>query len=131
MTDNTFEYLLIQHCSPTLAGIKTANLFSCNNSEIICNSNFLNEWNKILNQKDIYIIILYNYSKSSLLLVYRRSRLKIDLLKKDIRSFLKLRGYDNSNNSDDDIKHLKTRLEIYNKLFYNEFPHEIGLFLSY
>jgi hypothetical protein len=65
------------------------------------------------------------------LFVYRRSRLTKDLSGKDTRRFLSFRGYDINNNLDEDIAHLKTRLELRNKYSVDEFPHEIGLFLSY
>ena len=39
------EEMLIQHCSPTLAGLKTGNLFNCryqSYEEVLC---FLRKWN--------------------------------------------------------------------------------------
>ena len=52
------EEMIVRHCSPTLAGLKTGNLFSCSyqdRGEIL---GFLREWNTKLRCKGVRLIPL-------------------------------------------------------------------------
>ena len=119
------ELRIVRHCSPTLAGIKTGNLFSysfeCIKKLEIQTKNL----NLILNPKGVYVKILRNKDNKSLIYVYRPNKLVDDFSNKDIRSFLYEYGY-NTFDPDSCIDKLS------NKLYGNNvFPHEIGLFLNY
>ena len=118
------EKYLILHCSPTLAGIKTANLFSYTFiSETVLAESLLSI-NKILNPKGVYAEILHIKDSKAFILVYRKSLLTADIMRKDVKEFLGLCGYHGT--IDNLIQQLKFRFS-----FRGEFPHEIGLFLGY
>lgn len=118
------EHLLLRHASPTLAGIKTANLFSCSadcEQEI---SSCIRNWNQVLNPKGVYLKMLRYDGKSALLYCYRQRRLQAELLDAARSEFLCRFGYD-CHCIDSCLAHLKTRIEA------EPFPHEIGVFLGY
>ena len=119
------ENYLILHCAPTLAGIKTANLFSytfTSQSELM---NSLLLVNEKLNSKGVYAEILRIRNSNALSLVYRKSLLNSDFSRKGVKDFLRLCGYD-GNLIDNFIQRLKVRFDCS-----RGFPHEIGLFLGY
>lgn len=119
------EDLLIRHCSPTLAGIKTGNLFSCAcpNREDLTKD--LCRMNKKLVPKGIRILPLRVCNGRALIYVYRPHALQRDLTDHLARALLLEYGYipENQNGC---VAHLIHRLQKE-----GEFPHEIGLFLSY
>ena len=119
------EELIIRHCSPTLAGLKTGSLFSC-----ACGSKdeltaALRRLNRVLVPKGVCVIPLRVSNGRALLYVYRRSGLKRDLIDKQARSLLEKNGY-MPEQADRCIMRLIERIGTS-----REFPHEIGLFLSY
>ena len=122
---NMSEDLLVKHCSPTLAGLKTGNLFNCSCSSEKEAQNFVNTYNKILSKKGIKLILL-NYSNNrALLYLYRKNKLKSDLSTPYAEFLLRMQGY-NSIDVESCIAQLKRRVKTS-----SEFPHEIGLFLGY
>lgn len=89
------EELLVSHCAPTLAGLKTANLFSCS---CPCPAQLAQEvtrLNKQLNSKGVCVQVLSNRGKRALIYVYRPKRLEKDLNHPDTLCFLKQCGYQN------------------------------------
>lgn len=119
------EKYLIKNCSPTLASIKTANLFSINHLGEENLKKQIEEWNNKLFNKGVSLILLRNRNNIALVYVCRKSRLREDLSKAGVAEFLKGYGY-TSTNVDYAIERLKSRLSAQ-----DEFPHEIGIFLSY
>ena len=117
--------LLIRHCSPTLAGIKTGNLFSLMYSSTYEMVSMVSNWNKELTAKGIRILPLKYSNKRALIYVFRPKELEADLLSEDAQSLLTRLGYPCEKVSFC-LHELIIRL---NKE--EEFPHEIGLFLSY
>ena len=116
---------LVRECAPTLAGIKTANLFNYKYSSREEFMQELAEANKQLNVKGLYIEVLRCGDASALIYVYRRSLLFRDINKDEVWNILSDYGY-TSRNVEEVIKRLKLRL------YENPcFPHEIGLFLGY
>lgn len=120
-----FEELLVKHCSPTLAGIKTGNLFN-----FTCESTYevfenIDKWNGKLNSKGIYLSVLSQKDGKTLIYVYRKNKLIRDLSQMNVRNFLNDCGYKLINILDA-IKYLVYRIDKCEK-----FPHEIGLFLGY
>lgn len=113
------ERSLIDQCSPTLAGIKTASLFSS-----ICETEDLRRINRLLSSKGLVAIPLKKNKCSTLIYVFRPMLLKRALREEDTRNFLIGCGYE-----PDDIRlcirHLIERLKE------TDFPHEIGVFLGY
>lgn len=119
------EKYLIEHCAPTLASLKTANLFTYyyeNSSEL---SEHLILWNKTFINKGIELILLKTQKNFALIYVCRKKRLQNDLNKPGVAEFLSEYDYE-STDVNYAIQKLKKRL--------NEspsFPHEIGIFLDY
>lgn len=119
------EKLIVQHCAPTLAGIKTGNLFSCAcaSKEILISS--LREINRKLVPKGIRVLPLRLSEKRALIYVYRPEELDRDLARRDAAAILEEAGYE-SHTQRYCINELIRRLRLK-----ENFPHEIGLFLSY
>lgn len=119
------ERYLVEHCSPTLAAIKTANLFTFTYQSDEELEDYIHDWNQKFQQKGVSIAILRNRASKALLYVYRKSRLDDDLQKPGVPEFLSRYGYKEFH-ADYGIAQLK-------KKFAEEesFPHEIGLFLGY
>lgn len=119
------EELLIEHGAPTLAGLKTANLFTVNmDGEDIVLS--LRAANRVLNKKGMKVIPLRRSSSGkTLIYLFRPDRLEDDLSHPEAVCMLKERGYPCGNYGKCIhclIHHLKEDAS---------FPHEIGLFLGY
>ena len=120
------EHYLIFHCSPTLAGLKTANLFSLSSCPGCALEPLLNEWENRLSSKGVALCPLRrNDHASPLVYVYRPSKLARDLKRPGVSEFLLSLGYP-STHPEQALKHLASRIEAI-----QSFPHEIGLFLGY
>lgn len=119
------EEMLIKHCSPTLAGLKTGNMFTCRYESRTDMNNALRLWNKTLSGKGIRLLPLRYNGKTALLYIYRPSKLERDLRDTTAREILNRQGYD-----DLEPEHCVVRL-IKRMGEYGDFPHEIGLFLGY
>ena len=119
------EDLLIRHCSPTLAGIKTGNLFSCACPSRKDLTKDLCRLNKKLVPKGIRVLPLRVCKGRALIYAYRPNALESDLTDHRARALLLKYGYvpENPNGC---VVHLIHRLRSE-----GEFPHEIGLFLGY
>ena len=79
MTEKCMEKRLIEHCAPTLAGMKSASL--CNyfhKGEQIVREE-LREINNLLNDKGVYADVLKKKKKSALIYVYRVKMLEKEL----------------------------------------------------
>ena len=121
----TLEKSLITYCSPTLASIKTANLFSYSISSEEELTTELQCFNRRLGEKGISLEALFVCKNRALIYVYRSSRLRSDLEKAEVRTFLKQYGYLETEISSA-LNKLKERFREN-----RSFPHEIGLFLGY
>lgn len=121
MSDKT----IVRFCSPTLAGLKVASLFTYkfNNKSQLCRD--IKRANRRLQIKGIKFQILNIFNNLAIIYVYRISKLQIILENKEIEKFLSTFGY-----RDFDIvsclKNLSLRMREN-----NNFPHEIGIFLGY
>lgn len=119
------EKYLIEHCSPTLASLKTANLFGIcvsDLNELIAQIQSLNNEFKF---KGIEMTLLKYENKRALVYVYRRKQLEQDFNKPGVAAFMKKCGYP-SIDVDYAIETLRQKLALS-----PEFPHEIGMFLGY
>lgn len=120
------EELLIRQCSPTLAGIKTANLFTCRyNSKSEMNS-AVRLANRKFREKGLVILPLKYKDGLGLIYVFRPKLLKSDIRNKTARNILDSCGYCDTCDANKCIIHLMKRLSEN-----DVFPHEIGLFLGY
>ena len=119
------EELIIEHCSPTLAGIKTGNMFSVRVTKDTDINAELRQLNSILREKGLRAIPLKKTEKYTLVYLYRPDHLKKDLKDPRALSILRKRGYEPQNPGGcivQLVSHLKGD---------ETFPHEIGLFLGY
>lgn len=119
------DEIFIHHCSPTLAGIKTANLFSCRFTDEKEIKDSIRKLNRVLVKKGVRVLPLRYCDGYALIYAYRPSRLLMDLQQSDACELLKERGY-TSEAPEQCIIQLMQRLADG-----GEFPHEIGLFLGY
>ena len=120
-----FEQYLIDNCSPTLASLKTANLFNYRYSNIDELETAVKRWNDELSGKGITVTVLRRRENTALIYVYRAERLSEDFSRPGVARFMKRHGYENTDIGDctDILREKLTNSE--------DFPHEIGLFLGY
>lgn len=116
---------VVTYCAPTLAGLKTASLFTTlcvsereTRSEIC-------RMNRQLCDKGIRIIPLRCHKGRMLIYLYRPQMLQKDIKDENAVRLLKERGY-RTDNTDVCVAQLAARVRKE-----AEFPHEIGLFLGY
>jgi hypothetical protein len=135
--NNKLELDLVKECAPTLAGLKTANLFNYQFDSIDSMNKELLKMNSLLNKKGVYLQVLRISTTRALLYVYRPMRLLKDLLNDKTLNTLKKDGYHVDLDNLDDrcdalvicnkfIRTLINRIEME-----DSFPHEIGFFLGY
>ena len=117
--------MIIEQGAPTLAGLKTANLFPC---RFVCKKRLwanIREFNRTLSHKGIRLIPVRIGENSVLLYLYRPSKLERDLQNELAAQLLRRFGYK-------DLTPCGCITELIKRLEDNgEFPHEIGLFLGY
>lgn len=119
------DEMVIHHCAPTMANIKTANLFSCEFSSYQDMIDNVRKLNLRMKNKGLRVLSLNYENGRGLIYVYRPERLS-----KDLKNCLACRlliscGYPNSDENEC-LRRLIRRLR--NE---SDFPHEIGLFLGY
>lgn len=119
------DELIVRHCSPTLAGLKTGSLFSYNVEDISRLMLKMRALNSMLNSKGVYLRILDLKKGRALIYVFRPSRLARDLERPFADNLLRRAGYP-LDSLISRIAYLSDRLRTS-----SEFPHEIGLFLGY
>lgn len=119
------EEMIVRHCSPTLAGLKTANMFTCRYRDEDELRGDLRRLNASFGKKGLRAIPLRAEAGSALVYIYRPKKLEKDLGSPISNAILSEQGYGEGTAS--------SRLsELIRRLRKNEgFPHEIGLFLGY
>ena len=70
------ELYLIQHCAPTLAGVKSANLFTCPVQDAKMLQKMIDSHNQLLNPKGVHITLLRVRKSAALIYVYRPANLR-------------------------------------------------------
>ncbi|MBO5129835.1 MAG: DUF3793 family protein [Oscillospiraceae bacterium] len=119
------EDILVRHGAPTLAGIKTASLFTCpctNRQELLDD---IRQMNRRLHPKGLRILPLRFSENKALIYIYRPRKLTRDLADSDAANILRREGYDTGSCE-------KCVVKLVQKLRQDGvFPHEIGLFLGY
>lgn len=119
------ESKIVEHCAPTLAGLKTANMFNYKYHSADTLEQEIGLSNTVLNPKGVYVELLKMGPQRALIYVYRKGRLQKDLQKPGVLTLLKRYGY-HSSDLRECLEFLKVRLKESDC-----FPHEIGLFLDY
>ena len=119
------DQYIAKHCAPTLAGIKTGSLFTvtCTDRDTLARE--LSELNGVLTRFGLRAIPLRVSRKRALIYLYRPDALSRDLRSPEAAEILRAKGY-----RDPDPGLCLGRL-IRRLRETDEFPHEIGLFLSY
>ncbi len=123
------DELIVAQCSPTLAGLKTGSLFTCEYEDKKALLQSIRDLNVLLVPKGARLIPLKFMKNRVLLYLYRPSKLKADLMDEEAGRILCDRDYPCSDCS----KCIARLIERLNEESAEEsgFPHEIGLFLGY
>ena len=119
------DEMIIMHCAPTLAGMKTGNIFTYHFKDSCQLQNTIRRLNALLKGKGVCVLPLRYQKNSALIYLYRPTKLYNDLQNDVARDILTKCGYC-TNSSECLIRHLMIRLSSC-----EDFPHEIGLFLGY
>ncbi len=117
--------MVIRHGAPTLAGLKTGNMFTCRYPDRAAMTSALREWNRRLRSKGVRVIPLRYRDGEALIYFYRPAMLKRDMKDRQACTLLEGCGY-RVENCNGCIARLRQRLSEN-----GEFPHEVGLFLGY
>lgn len=117
------EELIVRHCAPTLANLKTGSLFVCPITDRSSFFSSLRSLNELLVPKGLRALPLRIREYSALVYLYRPSRLKKDLEDPAAIKILQDHGYSCYGKC---LPRLIERVRAS-----EEFPHEIGLFLGY
>ena len=118
------QKLLVKHGAPTLAGIKTGNIFTVKDSQGRIDSE-IRKLNRILLKKGLSLIPVRRTENATLVYLFRPDRLKKDLQRPEAREILMEKGY-SCGDANICIVNLVQHLKLD-----ASFPHEIGLFLGY
>ena len=116
---------IIRYCSPTLAGLKTASLFSTACKDYAHLRKQINRLNAKLSISGLRLIPLSFRNERVLIYIYRESALARDILRSASRQILEKLGY-MPEDTFRSVCHLSRRIRE-NDIF----PHEIGFFLGY
>ena len=119
------EEYVVRQCAPTLAGIKTGSLFPCPYQSRQALMSEIRALNRRLSPKGLILLPVRYLDGKALLYLYRPSNLRQDLKDRLATQVLEQAGYSCS-------KSEQCVVRLIRRLKENEdFPHEIGLFLSY
>ena len=125
-----FEKALVYHCSPTLSGLKPANLLSLSKRDYPHLPELAEEYSLLLSSKGIQLEIVCSCGQRWLLLVFRPQMLAGQLADRRAFALLRQAGYPVLADRPLDLAALLSHLK--KRLSQSEgFPHEIGLFLGY
>ncbi|MGP1348954.1 MAG: DUF3793 family protein [Stomatobaculum sp.] len=119
------DLFIVEHCSPTLAGLKTGSLFAApyrNRAEI---DREIRALNAVLTHKRLRAVAVRHAEKFVLIYLYRPDYLKRDLEQSEAEGILRGLGYSCGSISRC-VAELGRQLRVR-----EQFPHEIGLFLGY
>ena len=119
------EEILVKQCAPTLAGIKTGSLFPCPCDDRASLLADIRRLNRLLVPKGLCLLPIRYRDDQALLYLYRPAELRRDLEGALARDILRKAGY-----GCDGCQRCVARL-IRRFREEGEFPHEVGLFLSY
>lgn len=119
------EEALLEYCSPTLAGIKTANLMNIPFPDQSTAEQAVLEMEEILAEKGI-CVKLFQYARGrALIYLYRPHLLLQDFASDEVREFMMSIGYTQID-PEQCLEVLGNRIRSDAR-----FPHEIGVFLGY
>lgn len=121
------DAVLVNHCSPTLAGLKMGSLLCLPRLESQTDyEKLIDKYNHMYNAKGLHFRILYACPKRILLYVYRPAMVASYVQDQAVMAFLTQYGYAAGDALERMLDHLADR--------FREggcFPHESGIFLGY
>lgn len=109
------ENHIIKHCAPTLAGIKTGNLFTTSYESIDRLDEEINCLNMRLSSKDLRVVRLRARDNRALIYVYRPGKLAADLDRDDAKAILNRSGYRQVTGPEEHIDRLSERVFFVNR----------------
>ena len=119
------EEILVRQGAPTLAGIKTGSMFPCPCEDREALLSDIRKLNRRLSPKGLCLLPLRFLPGQALLYLYRPAGLRRDLRDVQASELLRQAGY-----GDESCERCVARL-VCRFRESSEFPHEVGLFLSY
>lgn len=124
----TLEESWVEHCAPTLAGLKVASLCCHRPGDLREFALQCRVWREWFGRYGLRLAVLKGCreKKSYLLCLYREKALRRVLQAPENREYLASAGYEIQDSTDGMLAQLARRLRRD-----GEFPHEIGLFLGY
>ena len=129
--ERNFETVMIEQCAPVLASLKPAGLFRYETRDCADLARRVKNWNEQLQPKGLRVRVLKGCARTHqyLVYVYRESMLRAVLTDETVQGFLRQEGYHLPAERADCTAWLT---QLSRRLCCSaEFPHEIGLFLSY
>ena len=119
------EELFVRCCAPTLAGMKTGSMFTCVYDTREELHQDVRRLNRELGPRGLRVLPLRYHNRKALLYVFRPAALKRDMSDNRAQEILCEAGYGGMC-CEECVRHLMKRMQAS-----GEFPHEVGLFLSY
>ena len=119
------EAMVVRQAAPTLAGIKTGSLFPCPCTEKETLLEEIRAFNRRYLSRGLCLLPLRFTEGKALLYLYRPAALRRDLRGQTAEALLADAGY-SGKSSEQCVAYLAKRFRSG-----GEFPHEVGLFLSY
>lgn len=132
----SLERKLVRHCTPTLAGLKPASLFTvpAKAARTECEPRLLNACRARLEPRGVRLEVLARRDSGALLFVYRPALLTETILEPEVSSRLREAGYrpECLSSCIERLHHRICGTDLESALKNAcEFPHEIGFFLGY
>lgn len=121
-----FERHLIEHCAPTLAGIKVGNLFNCKTDTEDDIGAIIEDWNARFLDKGVQVRLIKDTAGGALVYVFRPAMLSKLLARREVARFLDGCGFSGCQGLEGYIERLGGHIRAADC-----FPHEIGIFLGY
>lgn len=119
------DEMIVRYCAPTLASLKTGNMFTCRFESMDEMRRSVRGINCRLSGKGLRAMPLRYCDGKALIYIYRPCMLRRDLCDDAACSLLREQGY-TCNNPNRCLTRLREKMRCC-----EDFPHEIGLFLGY
>lgn len=125
------DYLLANHCMPTLLKLKPSNVFCISKKFIADRVHFFHQLKSEITQFDCNYLLLYEDTAVYFIMVYNEELLSDVLRSSDNEGVLTYYGYQvQALNVMEQLRQLQQRYHSYRSQG-SEFPHEMGIFLGY
>lgn len=119
------EEFVIRNCSPTMAGLKTGNLFACPKEQGGGMRESIRDMNRRMVPRGVRMLPVKEVGDRTLIYMYRPEKLAKDLENPLAAEILTARDYP-TGDADLCVSEMIRRVRTE-----EEFPHEVGLFLGY